>query len=165
MLACVYITVIMLLACLLLCYFAFALLLRLSPMSCLVPSYAWYKWKLAWDTCMQPTSNSTNYSAVTTQKHKYLTGSLLSNWQDGVTVVGYPLGGDTISVTKGVVSRIEVCSFHHVFRFYNFSSINSMHRSILRSLILHLDGNHLCHYFMIYAFLDKSLWLCYNCKV
>lgn len=30
------------------------------------------------------------------------------NWQDAVTVVGYPLGGDTISVTKGVVSRIEV---------------------------------------------------------
>ncbi|XP_042410128.1 uncharacterized protein Mb2734-like [Zingiber officinale] len=27
---------------------------------------------------------------------------------DSVTVVGYPLGGDTISVTKGVVSRIEV---------------------------------------------------------
>lgn len=26
-----------------------------------------------------------------------------------MTVVGYPLGGDTISVTKGVVSRIEVC--------------------------------------------------------
>lgn len=28
--------------------------------------------------------------------------------KDSVTVVGYPLGGDTISVTKGVVSRIEV---------------------------------------------------------
>uniref|UniRef100_A0A0D3G366 PDZ domain-containing protein n=1 Tax=Oryza barthii TaxID=65489 RepID=A0A0D3G366_9ORYZ len=28
--------------------------------------------------------------------------------QDSVTVVGYPLGGDTISVTKGVVSRIEI---------------------------------------------------------
>lgn len=28
--------------------------------------------------------------------------------QEAVTVVGYPLGGDTISVTKGVVSRIEV---------------------------------------------------------
>ncbi|KAF3792185.1 Protease Do-like 2 [Nymphaea thermarum] len=27
--------------------------------------------------------------------------------QDSVTVVGYPLGGDTISVSKGVVSRIE----------------------------------------------------------
>ncbi|XP_047307811.1 protease Do-like 2, chloroplastic [Impatiens glandulifera] len=33
--------------------------------------------------------------------------------QDGVTVVGYPLGGDTISVTKGVVSRIEVTSYAH----------------------------------------------------
>ncbi|XLS55700.1 hypothetical protein HN51_005455 [Arachis hypogaea] len=31
----------------------------------------------------------------------------LLHLQDSVTVVGYPLGGDTISVTKGVVSRIE----------------------------------------------------------
>lgn len=38
----------------------------------------------------------------------YFADSLLC-WQDAVTVVGYPLGGDTISVTKGVVSRIEVC--------------------------------------------------------
>ncbi|KAJ3669654.1 hypothetical protein LUZ60_011604 [Juncus effusus] len=33
--------------------------------------------------------------------------------QDSVTVVGYPLGGDTISVTKGIVSRIEVNSYTH----------------------------------------------------
>ncbi|KAK3137504.1 hypothetical protein QOZ80_5BG0453150 [Eleusine coracana subsp. coracana] len=33
--------------------------------------------------------------------------------QDSVTVVGYPLGGDTISVTKGVVSRIEVTPYAH----------------------------------------------------
>lgn len=33
--------------------------------------------------------------------------------QDAVTVVGYPLGGDTISVTKGIVSRIEVTSYAH----------------------------------------------------
>lgn len=39
-LACVYITVIMLLACLLSCYFAIALLLRLSPMS---RSVAWFQ--------------------------------------------------------------------------------------------------------------------------
>ncbi|CAJ2629198.1 protease Do-like 2, chloroplastic [Trifolium pratense] len=37
----------------------------------------------------------------------------LPNLQDSVTVVGYPLGGDTISVTKGVVSRVEVCSYAH----------------------------------------------------
>ncbi|KAI9119340.1 hypothetical protein K1719_010015 [Acacia pycnantha] len=35
----------------------------------------------------------------------------LPHLQDAVTVVGYPLGGDTISVTKGVVSRIEVTSY------------------------------------------------------
>ncbi|XP_062179702.1 protease Do-like 2, chloroplastic isoform X1 [Phragmites australis] len=33
--------------------------------------------------------------------------------QDSVTVVGYPFGGDTISVTKGVVSRIEVTPYAH----------------------------------------------------
>ena len=27
--------------------------------------------------------------------------------QDAVTVVGYPIGGESISVTSGVVSRIE----------------------------------------------------------
>lgn len=31
--------------------------------------------------------------------------------QDAVTVVGYPIGGDTISVTSGVVSRIEILSY------------------------------------------------------
>ncbi|XP_050223550.1 protease Do-like 9 [Mercurialis annua] len=33
--------------------------------------------------------------------------------QDSVTVVGYPIGGDTISVTSGVVSRIEILSYAH----------------------------------------------------
>ncbi|CAI5974671.1 unnamed protein product [Closterium sp. NIES-64] len=33
--------------------------------------------------------------------------------QDPVTVVGYPIGGDTISVTSGVVSRIEVTAYVH----------------------------------------------------
>ncbi|KAL6960640.1 Protease Do-like 9 [Sarracenia purpurea var. burkii] len=33
--------------------------------------------------------------------------------QDAVTVVGYPIGGDTISVTSGVVSRIETLSYVH----------------------------------------------------
>ncbi|KAJ4772148.1 protease Do-like protein [Rhynchospora pubera] len=33
--------------------------------------------------------------------------------QDAVAVVGYPIGGDTISVTSGVVSRIEILSYSH----------------------------------------------------
>ncbi|KAK4282449.1 hypothetical protein QN277_013826 [Acacia crassicarpa] len=33
--------------------------------------------------------------------------------QDAVTVVGYPIGGDTMSVTSGVVSRIEILSYIH----------------------------------------------------
>lgn len=37
----------------------------------------------------------------------------LPRLQDSVAVVGYPIGGDTISVTAGVVSRIEVrCKQH-----------------------------------------------------
>ncbi|KAM6594242.1 hypothetical protein CsatA_001945 [Cannabis sativa] len=35
----------------------------------------------------------------------------LPTLQDAVTVVGYPIGGDTISVTSGVVSRIEILSY------------------------------------------------------
>ncbi|XP_077226652.1 protease Do-like 10, mitochondrial isoform X1 [Tasmannia lanceolata] len=33
--------------------------------------------------------------------------------QEGVAVVGYPQGGDTISVTKGVVSRVEPTQYVH----------------------------------------------------
>ena len=33
--------------------------------------------------------------------------------QDAVAVIGYPIGGDTISVTSGVVSRIEVTAYVH----------------------------------------------------
>ncbi|WIA13005.1 hypothetical protein OEZ85_006615 [Tetradesmus obliquus] len=37
----------------------------------------------------------------------------LPRLQDSVAVVGYPIGGDTISVTVGVVSRIEVTEYSH----------------------------------------------------
>ncbi|EFJ30037.1 hypothetical protein SELMODRAFT_90340 [Selaginella moellendorffii] len=37
----------------------------------------------------------------------------LPRLQDPITVVGYPIGGDTISVTSGVVSRIEITSYVH----------------------------------------------------
>ncbi|KAL1541522.1 Protease Do-like 9 [Salvia divinorum] len=37
----------------------------------------------------------------------------LPELQDAVTVVGYPIGGDTISVTSGVVSRIGIVSYVH----------------------------------------------------
>ncbi|XP_060206459.1 protease Do-like 10, mitochondrial [Lycium barbarum] len=33
--------------------------------------------------------------------------------QEAVSVVGYPLGGDNISVTKGVVSRVELTQYIH----------------------------------------------------
>ncbi|ONK77065.1 uncharacterized protein A4U43_C02F2750 [Asparagus officinalis] len=33
--------------------------------------------------------------------------------QDAVTVAGYPIGGDTISVTSGVVSCMEILSYVH----------------------------------------------------
>jgi len=37
----------------------------------------------------------------------------LPKLQDSVAVIGYPVGGDTMSVTSGVVSRIEVTSYVH----------------------------------------------------
>ena len=37
----------------------------------------------------------------------------LPRLQDDVIVVGYPIGGDTVSVTSGVVSRIESTSYVH----------------------------------------------------
>jgi len=37
----------------------------------------------------------------------------LPNLQSSVTVVGYPIGGVAISVTQGVVSRIEVTAYSH----------------------------------------------------
>ncbi|CAG9461655.1 unnamed protein product [Pedinophyceae sp. YPF-701] len=40
-------------------------------------------------------------------------GGGLPRLQDTVTVAGYPIGGDTMSVTSGVVSRIEVTSYVH----------------------------------------------------
>lgn len=50
--------------------------------------------------------------------------------QDAVTVVGYPIGGDTISVTSGVVSRIEILSYVHGstellgLQVFNFNSLH-----------------------------------------
>ncbi|MBF0384550.1 MAG: trypsin-like peptidase domain-containing protein [Candidatus Omnitrophica bacterium] len=35
----------------------------------------------------------------------------LPNLQDTVTVLGYPTGGDELSITKGVVSRIEIINY------------------------------------------------------
>lgn len=37
----------------------------------------------------------------------------LPRLQDSVYVVGFPVGGETISVTSGVVSRVEVTSYSH----------------------------------------------------
>ena len=37
----------------------------------------------------------------------------LPRLQDEVAVVGYPVGGDTVSITAGVVSRIEVIEYTH----------------------------------------------------
>jgi S1-C subfamily serine protease len=37
----------------------------------------------------------------------------MPNLQEAVTVIGYPTGGDSISVTKGVVSRIEETYYSH----------------------------------------------------
>lgn len=39
----------------------------------------------------------------------------LPQLQDPVLVLGYPEGGDTVSFTQGVVSRIEVLSYVHSY--------------------------------------------------
>ncbi len=44
---------------------------------------------------------------------RFCLSMLLVRVQDAVAVVGYPIGGETISVTTGVVSRIEVTSYSH----------------------------------------------------
>ncbi len=44
-----------------------------------------------------------------------LTFGELPNVQDTVNVVGYPTGGDEISVTEGVISRIEVTRYEHSY--------------------------------------------------
>ncbi|MFA6292716.1 MAG: trypsin-like peptidase domain-containing protein [Victivallales bacterium] len=41
----------------------------------------------------------------------------LSKLQDKVAVLGYPLGGDNISITEGVVSRIEPILYNHSGRY------------------------------------------------
>ncbi len=38
--------------------------------------------------------------------------------QDEVTVVGYPEGGDNISVTQGIVSRVAVCKLNSVLSLF-----------------------------------------------
>jgi S1-C subfamily serine protease len=37
----------------------------------------------------------------------------LPNLRDAVQVVGYPIGGEEVSITEGVVSRIEVQRYEH----------------------------------------------------
>lgn len=46
-------------------------------------------------------------------KNEYFELGDIPKLQDTVTVLGYPTGGDTISVTKGVVSRVEVVNYIH----------------------------------------------------
>ncbi|KAF8729489.1 hypothetical protein HU200_017427 [Digitaria exilis] len=57
-----------------------------------------------------------NFSLPWQRKRQYSSSSsgfIIGGRRDAVTVVGYPIGGDTISVTSGVVSRIEILSYVH----------------------------------------------------
>eukprot|EP00249_Psilotum_nudum_P010395 c22518_g1_i3 orf=508-2871(-) len=58
------------------------------------------------DIAMLTVSDNEFWEGVTPVKF-----GALPSLQDPITVVGYPIGGDTISVTSGVVSRIEVTSY------------------------------------------------------
>lgn len=44
---------------------------------------------------------------------EYLEFGTMPNLQEAITVIGYPTGGDSISVTKGVVSRVEETFYQH----------------------------------------------------
>jgi hypothetical protein len=46
-------------------------------------------------------------------------GSDLARLQDTVSVIGYPIGGSNISVTQGVVSRIDLTDYSQSLSFYN----------------------------------------------
>ncbi|CAF5035616.1 unnamed protein product, partial [Rotaria sp. Silwood1] len=37
--------------------------------------------------------------------------------QESITVVGFPIGGDNLSVTKGVVSRVVMSTYTHSLEF------------------------------------------------
>ena len=49
----------------------------------------------------------------------------LPRLQDTVTVVGYPVGGDNISITEGVVSRIEPTYYSHSGRYLLTTQIDA----------------------------------------
>ena len=60
---------------------------------------------------------------------KPLEFGLLPELQDEVEVIGYPTGGDSLSITKGVVSRIESteyvqCSGSHLLAIQIDAAIN-----------------------------------------
>ncbi|OEL29463.1 Protease Do-like 9 [Dichanthelium oligosanthes] len=70
-------------------------------------------------TCLIVTILAVKHSMLTVEDDEFWKGvsplefGSLPALQDAVTVVGYPIGGDTISVTSGVVSRIEILSYVH----------------------------------------------------
>ncbi|CAN6574911.1 unnamed protein product [Malus baccata var. baccata] len=69
------------------------------------------------DTVSVPTSDTTSDPMLTVSDDEFWEGTSplgfgeLPALQDAVTVAGYPIGGDTISVTSGVVSRMEILSY------------------------------------------------------
>ncbi|KAM1323672.1 hypothetical protein PS2_044536 [Malus domestica] len=79
------------------------------------------------DTVSVPTSDTTSdryefiflRSMLTVSDDEFWEGTSplefgeLPALQDAVTVAGYPIGGDTISVTSSVVSRTEILSYVH----------------------------------------------------
>ncbi|KAM2059602.1 hypothetical protein EV1_044578 [Malus domestica] len=71
------------------------------------------------DTVSVPTSDTTSDPMLTVSDDEFWEGTSplefgeLPALQDAVTVAGYPIGGDTISVTSGVVSCTEILSYDH----------------------------------------------------
>lgn len=58
-----------------------------------------------------PATSTSPLEELAAMHTQYAPFTGLPQLQDGVKVVGYPVGGDQLSITSGVVSRIEVSSY------------------------------------------------------
>ena len=63
----------------------------------------------------------------------------LPKLRDGVQVVGYPIGGEEVSITEGVVSRIEVQRYEHSQRHLLTLPTSAAARCQVRPSVLLVD--------------------------
>jgi hypothetical protein len=69
-------------------------------------------------------------------------GRSISIVQDSCDVVGYPTGGDNVSITHGIVSRIEPQPYAHGTVYRSTRVLNQSHKF----LKLHVVDSHVLHF-------------------